>query len=203
MTSSALVGLIHYYELPCTPPTGIGVVPCAPGSEPGTPSLVVGGGQCEGVFISKGDPAISNAMDSFMNDPNAPTFDPHLYAVLKRAVFAKNPEIPGDYLVVFSSGHALAVDAEGITYYLFPCSRPAGPAFFVSGGGAVSGSDLPPASALASCTPNSARIHKRGCTHEHSNGLLALWIVSRVASVPTPRKESGTLGSDGEVALTA
>jgi len=116
-----LLELIHFYRRSCTDQLGIGAIPCPPEQAVGSPVTVIGSGACEGSF---------SAIDSQYPPQIAANFvatgpyqvDSRIYAIARQPPFI-GEDIPGDYLIVFASAHALAVDSAGITYFLFPCGQ--------------------------------------------------------------------------------
>jgi hypothetical protein len=144
-----LAALIHYYTLPCER-LGMASIPCAPGQPVGSPSAVFGGGVCEGAFYLRGDPRIPDVLANYLKPPppaqplttSVPALDGRLYAVIKRKVFPAEPRIPGEYLIVFASGHVMSVDSEGLTWFGLSCGLPASPEGYVSGGTTAPGQTL-------------------------------------------------------------
>jgi hypothetical protein len=144
-----LAALIHYYTLPCEH-LAMASIPCAPGQPVGSPSAVFGGGVCEGDFYLKGDPRIPGVLANFLSPPppvrplttSVPALDGRLYAVIKRPVFPSEARVPGEYLIVFASGHVIAVDSQGLTWFGLTCGLPASPEAYVSGGTVAPGQTL-------------------------------------------------------------
>jgi hypothetical protein len=141
-----LATLVHYYTLPCQR-GGMAAVPCASGQPVGSPSQVFGGGVCEGDFYLRGDPAIPGVLANFLKpspptQPGPPPLDARLYAVIKRVIFPSEPRVPGEYLIVFASGHVLSVDSQGLTWFSLACGVPSSPESYVSGGFVATGQTL-------------------------------------------------------------
>jgi hypothetical protein len=125
-------------------------IPCEAGQPVGSPSAVFGGGVCEGHFYLPGDPGIPGVLANFLKPPppaqpvprSIPALDGRLYAVIKRAIFPGEARVPGEYLIVFASGHVMSVDSEGLTWFSLSCGLPASPEQYVSGGSAAPGQTL-------------------------------------------------------------